>query len=65
MNNKTARYNKDGSVRIVISSNDPQAENWLNTKGHVAGTLQFRLARSKKDVPEFKTMVVPFSEVDP
>ncbi len=64
LNNKTVRYNKDGSVRIVISSNDPQANNWLSTRGHVAGTLQFRLARSDKEVPEFNIALVPVSEIN-
>lgn len=63
LNNKTVSYNKDGSVRIVVANADPQADNWLTTRGHVSGTLQFRLARSSKDLPEFKTTVVPVSEI--
>ncbi len=62
LNNKTMRYNKDGSVRVVISNEDPQVANWLNTKGHVAGTLQFRMARSNEEVPAFKATLVPVSE---
>lgn len=63
-NNKTVRYNKAGSVRVVISTADPQVANWMNARGHVAGTLQFRLARSNKAVPEFKTTLVPISEAN-
>ena len=63
LNNKTAHYNKDGSVRVVVASEDPQVANWLNTKGHVAGTLQFRLARSNGAVPAFKTTLVPVAEL--
>ncbi len=63
LNNKTVRYNEDGSVRVVIANEDPQVANWLNTKGHVAGTLQFRLARSTGEVPAFKTSLVPVAEV--
>ncbi len=63
LNNKTAHYNKDGSIRVVIASQDPQVANWLNTKGHVAGTLQFRLARPNGAVPAFKTTLVPIAEL--
>lgn len=63
LNNKTVNYNKDGSVRVTIAGQDPKVANWLSTKGHVAGTLQFRLARSNNDVPEFQTALVPLSEV--
>lgn len=42
VNKHTARYNDDGSVRIVIASRDPGHPNWLDTAGHRVGTICFR-----------------------
>jgi hypothetical protein len=35
-------YRPDGSWRIVVSAQDPGAENWISTAGHRSGVLWFR-----------------------
>lgn len=50
VNKHTADYADDGSVRIVISENNPGVPNWLETAGHRNGTLCFRWIGAKEIV---------------
>lgn len=62
VNKHTAVYESDGSVRIVVAHADPGVPNWINTVGHVQGTMCFRWIRAK-DHPQPRTRVVKRSEL--
>ncbi len=62
VNKHTAKYEDDGSVRIVVAHEDPGVPNWINTVGHARGTMCFRWIRAKEH-PQPQTRVVPFSEI--
>jgi hypothetical protein len=58
-NNKTASINKDGNIQLVISHLDIGACNWVRTRNHHIGTMQFRLSRSmNQSVPDFRYHVI-------
>jgi hypothetical protein len=40
-----AHNEKDGSVRVIVSHNDPGLPNWINTCGHSEGTMCWRWYR--------------------
>jgi hypothetical protein len=42
LNCHSARVEPDGSVRFVISARDPGVPNWLDTAGHLRGTVGVR-----------------------
>jgi hypothetical protein len=42
VNDHSATYEADGSVRIVVAHEDPHHPNWLQTVGHPQGTMCFR-----------------------
>ncbi len=58
LNNRTVRYEEDGSVRIIIAAERPAAGNWLDTRGHREGTMLFRWSRSSDPPPPIATRVV-------
>ncbi|WP_419853721.1 DUF1214 domain-containing protein [Candidatus Poriferisodalis sp.] len=43
-----ARYEDDGSVRLVVAHDDPGLPNWLQTAGHTFGTMCFRWVRANE-----------------
>jgi hypothetical protein len=51
VNAKTAVYEPDGSIKIVVSHTDPGHPNWIRTVGHVQGTMCFRWVRPETDTP--------------
>lgn len=57
VNHHTAVLEEDGSVRIVISAQDPGVLNWLETAGHRRGALALRFVGAEK-VPEPRNKVV-------
>ena len=64
VNNRSARFKADGSVRLVIAHAARLADpNWLSTGGRTVGTMQFRLSRSSAPVPAISTRVVKLSEL--
>ncbi len=65
VNKHTARYEKDGSVRLVIAHADPGADypNWMNTAGHNLGSMLFRYIEAES-YPPISTRVVKFSELN-
>ncbi len=46
LNHRTAHANSDGSVRVVVSHEDPGHPNWLETAGHRRGTMCLRWIRA-------------------
>jgi hypothetical protein len=63
INKAQARYQDDGSVRIVVAHRDPGLPNWLSTAGHQRGTMCFRWIRARADEPQPRTRVVTLDEL--
>jgi hypothetical protein len=63
INNHTAKYESDGSVRIIIAHDDPNFGNWINTVGHNEGTMLLRWVRAKTK-PQPKTTVVKWEDIN-
>ncbi len=60
VNKHTAKYEPDGSVRIIVAHQDPGLPNWINTVGHESGTMCFRWVRAAEH-PRPRTRVVDFA----
>jgi len=66
VNDRSARFEADGSLRLIVGEADPDACNWLATRGHRVGTMQFRLSRAGDlAVPGFETRVMKTAELSP
>ncbi len=61
-NKHTARYEEDGSVRLIVAHEDPGNLNWVETTGHAQGTMCWRWI-SADTHPEPQTRVVKLSEI--
>ena len=61
-NKHLAQYEADGSVRLVVAHEDPGLPNWIDTAGHMSGTMCFRWVRAESH-PEPRTRVVKQREV--
>ena len=48
INKAGARYETDGSVRVIVSHSDPGHPNWIETCGHAEGTMCWRWYRLKE-----------------
>ena len=57
INKHLARYEDDGSVRLVVAHEDPGLPNWIETAGHTSGTMCFRWVRASEH-PQPRTRVV-------
>ncbi len=44
VNKHSARYEADGSIRIICAASDPGTGNWIDTSGHTEGTALLRWA---------------------
>jgi hypothetical protein len=62
VNSHTARYEPDGSIRLVIAALDPGVGNFLDTAGHTSGTMLLRWTRASSH-PIPKCRVVPLSSL--
>ncbi len=51
VNKHTARYEADGSVRIIVADHDPGQGNWIDTAHHRHGTMGLRYNQVTTDVP--------------
>lgn len=58
VNSHTAKYNRDGSLTVVVAAENPGAPNYLDTAGHTAGTILLRWTGAKSH-PVPKCEVVP------
>jgi hypothetical protein len=63
VNNRTAKLEADGSVRVAIGDAGGGAANWLDTAGHREGMILFRWSRTNEPVPAIATRVVKASEL--
>lgn len=59
-NKHLARYEGDGSLRLVVAHEDPGHANWIQTAGHTFGTMCFRWVRADEH-PQPRTRVVKLS----
>jgi hypothetical protein len=48
INKASAKYEPDGSVKILVSYTDPGHPNWINTCGHHEGTMLWRWYRIRQ-----------------
>jgi hypothetical protein len=62
VNKHTAKYEADGSVKIIVAHEDPGHPNWIRTCGHDRGTMCFRWIRASH-APQPETRVVKIAEV--
>jgi hypothetical protein len=62
VNKHTASYEEDGSVVLYIASRDPGAGNWIDTAGHLDGTMCWRWIGTD-DHPELETRVVKLADI--
>lgn len=62
-NKHLARYETDGSVRIIVAHRDPGLPNWINTTGHSSGTMCFRWIRAEQH-PQPVTRVLRWHELE-
>ena len=63
VNNRTARPEPDGRVRVVISTRRPSVANWIDTRGHRVGALVFRWSRTPLPLPALATHVVAVDDL--
>lgn len=61
VNNRTARFEADGSVRAVIANERRAVPNWIDTLGHIEGPMIFRWSRTKAPLPTIHTEIVPLA----
>lgn len=53
LNDSQAPLDKDGVLRIVVSTSDPGVPNWLDTAGHPTGIIQGRWTQcNQQPIPE-------------
>ena len=66
VNKFTARYEEDGTIKILIAHEDPGPShaNWLNTLGHDQGGMLGRIVGAEGGWPEaWKTEVIRFADL--
>jgi len=61
LNNATAAYEPDGSVRIVVAHRNPGHPNWIDTTGHDHGIMGMRWVRAETH-PAATTRVTSLAE---
>ncbi len=64
VNKHTAKYEVDGSVRIVVAHEDPGPDypNWMNTAGHHCGSMLFRYIEADS-FPPITTRLTKLAEL--
>jgi len=58
LNNRTAVTAADGTVKVAIAATRPDADNWIDTRGHREGMMMFRWSRTALPVPQIATEVL-------
>ena len=62
LNKHSAETAVDGTVRVVVTHEDPGVPNWISTCGHFEGTMCWRWIRADEK-PQPRTRVVKISEL--
>lgn len=62
INGGQAKLDDDGKFRAVICPTDPAVPNWLDTGGHLSGSLMLRWMQASSG-PEPRLSVVPLAQV--
>ncbi len=62
INKHTAKYQRDGSVRVVVAHADPGVPNWIDTVGHHHGTMCWRWIHAAEH-PDPIARVVKLSDI--
>jgi hypothetical protein len=63
VNKHEAVTRPDGSVRIVVSREDPGMDNWIETAGHDRGTMCLRWIRAREK-PQPATRVMKIKDIE-
>ncbi len=61
-NKHLARYEDDRSLRLIVAHEDPGLPNWIETAGHMSGTMCFRWVRAREH-PQPRTRLVKLSSL--
>ncbi len=64
LNKLTAKYNADGSVRVVVCKTDPGVDNWMDTCGRNEGTMCVRWIRAKTH-PDPQVKLIKLKDLAP
>jgi len=65
INSHAAKVNENGTITVIVTHRDPGHQNWIETAGHVEGTMCWRWYRPTSEVPKsLNTRVVPFEELN-
>lgn len=62
VNKHTAEYEDDGSVTLYVTHKDPGVRNWIDTAGHLNGTMCWRWIGTD-DHPELETKVIKAADI--
>lgn len=62
VNHAGAKYEPDGSIRLIVAARDPGLGNWIDTAGHEHGTMCLRWIRAETH-PTPQTKVVPLANL--
>ena len=62
VNKHSAKLETDGSLRIIVATNDPGVGNWIDTCGHSEGTALLRWSDASEN-PVPNTKVVKLEEI--
>ena len=63
LNRKQMRLRPDGSFVFVVAHRDPGTLNWIDTEGHVVGTLYWRFLLPEGEIEQPRCRVVPLADV--
>ena len=64
INKSSAVTEQDGSVKVIVSHQDPGHPNWIQTAGHTEGTMCWRWYRPETtNLPQPQTQVVTIAEL--
>ncbi len=61
-NKHLAQREDDNSVRLIVAHDDPGRPNWIETAGHMSGTMCFRWVRAR-ETPQPRTRLVKLSSL--
>ncbi|MDZ7605868.1 MAG: DUF1214 domain-containing protein [Cyclobacteriaceae bacterium] len=64
INSHSAIKNTDGTITVIVAHDDPGHANWIQTAGHVEGTMCWRWYRPETTPPqEIETVVMDFEQL--